>query len=112
MSRVARGLVVAVAVAAVCTAAIELMSPWVPARSAGVVYLGGVLLVSTRYGLLPGLAASGLSFLAFNFFFLPPLHTFVIRDSGDWLSLALFAVVAVVTSELAPRARDAAERAG
>ena len=49
--------------------------------------------------------------LAFNFFFLPPLHTFVIRASSDWLTLGLLLITALVTSQLAARAHDAAERA-
>ena len=49
--------------------------------------------------------------LSFNFFFLLPLHTFVIRASSDWLTLGLLLITALVTSELASRARDATERA-
>jgi two-component system sensor histidine kinase KdpD len=43
--------------------------------------------------------------LAFNFFFLPPLHTLALTDSGNWVALAVFVVAAVVVSELATRAR-------
>ena len=30
--------------------------------------------------------------LAFNFFFLPPVHTLTLRDSNNWLALAVFVV--------------------
>ena len=63
---------------------------------------------AARLGLWPGLVTCALSSLAFNFFFLPPRYTFVISSSGDWLTLALYAVTAVVTSGLAARARDQA----
>ena len=43
--------------------------------------------------------------LAFNYFFLPPLHTLALTDSGNWVSLAVFVVTSVVVSELATRAR-------
>jgi two-component system sensor histidine kinase KdpD len=104
-------LVVALVVSGLCTAGIKLLAHWIPVQGMGVVYLAGVLLVSSLYGLVPGVAASVISMLAFNFFFLPPLHTFVIRDSSDWLTLALFLVTALVTSQLAARSRDATERA-
>jgi two-component system sensor histidine kinase KdpD len=95
-------------VVAICTVGIGLLLHWIPAQGAGVVYLAGVLLVSSRYGLVPGVAASVTSMLAFNFFFLPPRHTLEIRDSGDWLTLAVFLGTALVTSRLASRAREEA----
>jgi K+-sensing histidine kinase KdpD len=95
-----------VAVTATATLAVAFFDQFMPPQSAGVVYLAGVLFVSSRYGLVPGLTTCALSVLAFNFFFLPPRYTFVIDDSGDWLTLGLYAVVAVVTSQLAATARD------
>jgi two-component system sensor histidine kinase KdpD len=43
--------------------------------------------------------------LAFNFFFLTPVHTFTLQDSSNWFALAAYSVTAVVVSELAARAR-------
>ena len=43
--------------------------------------------------------------LAFNFFFLPPTHTFTLADSSNWLALGVFLVTAVVVSDLAARSR-------
>jgi two-component system sensor histidine kinase KdpD len=40
------------------------------------VFLLAVLFAAARFGLWPALLASGLSFLAYNFFFIEPLHTF------------------------------------
>jgi two-component system sensor histidine kinase KdpD len=107
----ARALAVIIAVVAACTLLVASLDRWVPARSAGVAYLAAVLVVSSRYGLVAGVAASVLSVAAFNFFFLPPLHAFTLRDSSDWLVLALFLVAALVTSRLAARARDEAAEA-
>jgi two-component system, OmpR family, sensor histidine kinase KdpD len=88
------------------TLLVALLTPHVPAESAGVVYLVAVLGVSSLYGLGWGLGASLASALAFNFFFLPPEHTLVINASADWAALGAFAVTAVVTSQLAARARQ------
>jgi len=49
--------------------------------------------------------------LAFNFFFLPPQHTFALRDSENWVALAVYLFTAVVVSELAARARRRADDA-
>ncbi len=57
-------------------------------------------------GLLPFL-----SFLCFNFFFLPPYGTFVVHDPLDWLVLFTFLVVAGVATHLLYRTRSEAEEA-
>jgi len=104
-------MVIAAASVAACTVVVALLTPTVPVRSAGVFYLVAVLAISSIYGLWLGLATSLVSALAFNFFFLPPLHTFTISSSGDWLALAAFALAALVTSQLAARERAEAEQA-
>jgi two-component system sensor histidine kinase KdpD len=43
--------------------------------------------------------------LAYNFFFLPPLHTFTIADPTNVASFLLFTIVAVLVSNLAARVR-------
>src|SRR6185436_9310414 len=54
---------------------------------------------------------SVVSMLTFNFFFLPPTHTFRLDDSENWVALAVYLVTAVSVSELAARARRRAEEA-
>jgi two-component system sensor histidine kinase KdpD len=49
--------------------------------------------------------------LAFNFFFLRPVHTVTLADSRNWFALAVFVVTAVVVSELAARSRRRAREA-
>ena len=73
--------------------------------SLGVLYLFAVLPVAVFYGLGWALAVSIASMLAFNYFFLPPLHTLALTDSGNWVALAVFVVTSVVVSELSARAR-------
>ena len=82
-----------------------------PPVSLGVVYLLGVLLVSTFAGLRAGLLASLLSAAAFNFFHIPPTGRFTIADSQNWVALAAFVVVAAVASTLADVARSRAREA-
>jgi two-component system sensor histidine kinase KdpD len=94
----------AAAVAAV-TGAVFGLRPIAPVLGLSILYLLAVLPVAVFYGLPYALGVSIASMLAFNFFFLPPLHTLALTDSENWVALAVFVITAVVVSELATRAR-------
>lgn len=95
----------AVASVAVATAAIYPLKAVAPVVSLSVVYLPAVLLVSTVWGLVPGLLTSVLSAAAFNFFHLPPVGRFTIADSRNWVALGAFTTVALVSSAIGELAR-------
>jgi two-component system, OmpR family, sensor histidine kinase KdpD len=69
------------------------------------VYLPAVLLVSSLWGIVPGLLTSLLSAAAFNFFHLPPVGRFTIADSHNWVALAAYMTVAAASSGIAEIAR-------
>ena len=69
------------------------------------VYLVPVLVAASIYGMRAGVFTGILSALAYNFFFLPPLYTFTIEDPENVLTVVVFIVVAIVTSQLASRVR-------
>jgi len=96
---------------ALVTAVIGVADQWIPVLSLGALYVFAVLLVAVVWGLAFALPVAVASMLAFNWFFLPPAHTFHLRDGENWLVLMLYLVVAVVTSELAARARRKAREA-
>jgi two-component system sensor histidine kinase KdpD len=110
-----RDLAVAVVLSAaavvIVTGAIALINPYVPVLSLGVLYLFAVLPVAVAYGLVFAIAVSVASMLAFNWFFLPPVHTFTLADSSNWFALAVYLGTAVVVSELAARSRRRAASA-
>jgi two-component system sensor histidine kinase KdpD len=99
-----------VAVATV-TAVIYLFRASVPVLSLGVLYLFAVLPVAVVWGRAFSIAVALASMLAFNFFFLPPVHTFTLVDERDWVALAVYLVTAIVVSDLASRARRRAAEA-
>ena len=70
-----------------------------------------VLFVAALWGSRPALVASALGVLCFNFFFLPPVHTFAIDDPDDWVALAAFLITAVTAGQLSVRAKRRAEEA-
>jgi two-component system, OmpR family, sensor histidine kinase KdpD len=75
------------------------------------VFVVPVLVAAARHGLVPSLWVAGLSVLAFNFFFLPPLYEFTIADPANAVALVLLMFVAIAASALAARTRSQTEAA-
>ena len=82
-----------------------------PVVSLGVVYIPGVLLLSTVWGWRIGLLASALSAVAFNWFHIPPTGQLDIAADRDGVALVVFATVAIAGSALAELARARAAEA-
>jgi two-component system sensor histidine kinase KdpD len=100
-----------VAAVVVVTLAIGLLDDHVPVLSLGVLYVFAVLPIAVVWGLWFSLPLAVVCMLAFNFFFLPPTHTFSLREGENWFALAVFSATAIVVSELAARARRRAATA-
>jgi two-component system sensor histidine kinase KdpD len=64
-----------------------------------------VLLLASRWGLTVAITTAVVATLAFNYYFLPPIHTFTIADPQNWIALLAFLASAIVASRLAERAR-------
>lgn len=105
------GVVASAGAVAAVSAVIYVLKPHVPVLSLGALYVVAVLPVAIFWGM--GLAAvvSLASMLVFNWFFLPPYHTFQLRGGANWLALAVFLVIAFAVSALAARARARSEDA-
>ncbi len=83
----------------------------VPGEAMGLAYLAAVVAGASLGGLRPALAVAAAGFLAWNFFFIPPVYTFTISDVHDAMGLVLFAAVAVLSGSLASRVRAEARAA-
>jgi two-component system sensor histidine kinase KdpD len=70
-----------------------------------------VLFSATAWGSRPALLAALLAATCFNFFFLPPVHTFNIANTQNWVALAAFLITAITAGELSARAKRRAEEA-
>ncbi len=64
-----------------------------------------ILFIATAFGSRPAFLASILAVLCFNFFFLPPLHTFTISEPQNWVALAAFLITALTAGQLSSYAR-------
>ncbi|OAI88008.1 sensor histidine kinase [Pseudomonas putida] len=69
------------------------------------VFLAAVLLVAVRSSIGPALACAVLSFLAYDFLFIPPNFSFAIQREEDVLTSLFFLLMAVLTGNLAARQR-------
>jgi two-component system sensor histidine kinase KdpD len=105
------GLLASAVTVALVTAVIAGLKHYVPVLSLGVLYVFAVLPIAIFWGLPYAVAVSVASMLAFNFFFLAPVHTLTLADSSNWFALAVFLVNAIVVSELAARSRRRAQEA-
>jgi two-component system sensor histidine kinase KdpD len=103
--RHALGVAASIAVLVLVTAAIGILKSVVPVLSLGVLYVFAVLPVAVMFGVAYAAGVSVASMLAFNWFFLPPVHTFTLSDSRNWFALTVYLVTAVVVSGLAANAR-------
>jgi len=100
LPRLAAGLGVVAAVTAACR--------WlgvVNAATVSTTFLLVVLVVAATSRLRVALTVSVTAVLCFNFFFLPPLGTFVVSDPQNWLALVSFLAVSLVASNLSAVAR-------
>jgi two-component system, OmpR family, sensor histidine kinase KdpD len=90
---------------ALALGAAELIDYWVGGENVDLVFLTAIVGIAVRFGLLPSLFASLASALCYNFFFLPPIHTFTVTDPHNIAAFALFTLVAIIVSHVAARGR-------
>ena len=81
------------------------VSSLLPLPNISLVFLAAVLLVAVRSSLGPALACAALSFLTYDFLFIPPNFSFAIQREEDVLTLLFFLLMAALTGNLAARQR-------
>jgi two-component system sensor histidine kinase KdpD len=70
------------------------------------VFLAPILVSAVTMGARPALFAGGLSFVLYNFYVVEPRFTFSLDSPQEFLTLAMFLSVALLTGGLAGRVRD------
>ncbi|MEV8516815.1 DUF4118 domain-containing protein [Dactylosporangium sp. NPDC051484] len=107
----ALGLLVAAVLITVETVLLFALRPGTPEGARSVVYLCGVLIISSLWGPGLGILTSVLSALAFNYFHIRPYWTFELVPRRDLLSVTVFIGAGLLTSFLADLARARAAEA-
>jgi two-component system sensor histidine kinase KdpD len=100
------GVPAAAGAVALVSMAIALLDAHVPVLSLAVLYELAVIPVAVLWGIGLASATAVASMLAFNFFFLPPTHTFRLDSAENWLALGVYLVTAIVVSILATQVRS------
>ncbi|HXV22102.1 MAG TPA: sensor histidine kinase KdpD [Desulfuromonadales bacterium] len=106
-----REWLLSVAAVAASTAVATLMFRHFSLVDLSMVFLLGIVLTASRAGRGPTLLATLLSVAAFDFFFVPPYHTFAVSDVGYLFTFVVMFFVAYVISRLTLRVREQAEAA-
>jgi len=93
------------------TLLLKIIGTHVNAATVSLALLLTVLFIATRWGSAPALATSIVAMLCFNFFFLPPLGTFTIAATDNWIALIAFLITAITAGQLSASAKRRAEEA-
>ena len=75
------------------------------------VYLLGVVLVARKYGFWTAALTSVMSVLAFDFFIVPPVFSFLTTQVADAVMLVMMLTIALIVSNLTADLRLQAETA-
>lgn len=70
-----------------------------------------ILVLAARWGLRYAIVVSIAAAACFNFFFLPPVGTFTIADTQNWVALFAFLGSSIIASHLSNRIRQEARQA-
>jgi two-component system, OmpR family, sensor histidine kinase KdpD len=108
----ASALIAAVGAVALAIAVGHYALHWLKAPAISMFFLAAVLLCANRFGTGSALVAAVLSFFAYNFFFIEPVHSFTVASPHELLALAVFLLVAVITGGLSGRVREQSDAAG
>ena len=96
---------------AAATGSLKLFGTHVNPTTVALSFLLVVLFVATAWGSKPAVLASLLGVICFNFFFLPPVGTFTIRNPDNWVAFFAFLITALTAGQLSARAKRRAEEA-
>lgn len=96
---------ISVAAILLITAALIALQGQVNTTTVALALLLVVLSAATFFGRNPALLASFIAMLCFNYFFIPPIHTWTIADPQNLVAWAAFTMTAIIAGELSAYAR-------
>lgn len=105
------GYAAALVVAGAVTLLVGMLQNWLGTPNLSVLYILAVLSIAVTFGRGPAILLSAGSFLAYNWFFVEPIHSFTVAGAEGWAGLLVFLAVAIITGELASSQRLRTEEA-
>lgn len=101
--------VIAVLFVSGATGTMVALRPEIGLLNVGLIFLLVTFTLALLVGSGPAVLAAALSFVAFNYFLIPPFHTFTIARGDHVLALFVYLGVAIVTGQLVARVRSRTE---
>ena len=100
-----KGYYFATAACATTSLVADLILPYFELANVVMLFLLGVVLISSKYGRGPGIFSSVISVASFDFFFVTPRFSFTVSDTQYLLTFTVMFVVALVISNLTANLR-------
>jgi K+-sensing histidine kinase KdpD len=105
MKRASSYLLSAISISAALAALLALQTH-LNVAAAGLILVTVVTVCSVLWGSGPGLLAAVIGVTGLNYFFIPPVHTFAIAGTENWIAFIVFACCALIVGQLSARAQD------
>lgn len=94
----------------ITSVACYLAIPYIGYKTAALILLVNVSVLAMLFDIMPVLVASTLSALIWNYFFIPPIHTFHIDNTEDLLMFLMYFFIASVNAVLTFKIRKEEEK--
>jgi signal transduction histidine kinase len=107
----ALGVLVAVLCVVAETLLADLLEQITPVRSLGILYLLGIVIVASVWGLWLGMATALVSTVALDYFLIPPTGSLTLDKAEDWTVFAVFVAVTLLAGSISKLARSLAAEA-
>lgn len=107
----AKEWLLSIAAIGLCTGLSSLVFSYLTLVDIAMLYILGIVIVSSYTSKWPSLLATLLSVAAFDLFFVPPFHTFTVHDVRYFLTFFVMFIVALVISRMTLRIREQASSA-
>jgi two-component system sensor histidine kinase KdpD len=105
------GYLAGIAAVAACICLARLCSNYFQLGDLVMIQLLGIVIVSIHFGVAPSMFTAGLSVLAFDFFFIPPLYQIALTEPAHLVTFGVMLGVAAVISGLNAQLARQKERA-
>ncbi|HEY0543490.1 MAG TPA: DUF4118 domain-containing protein [Actinoallomurus sp.] len=104
----ALGILVALVCVVVETLLADFLQQITPVRSLGILYLLGIVMVASVWGLWLGMATALASSFALDYFLIPPIGSLTLDKAESWTVLAVFIAVTLLAGSISKLARSLA----
>jgi len=101
----------AIAVVVVTSGVIRLIDTISHVSNISNLYIIGIAVLAARRGVFPALLASVLAFLTYDWFFIPPVHTFTVDNPSEYVALVTLLVTSIIIGQLLAAVRRRATEA-